>query len=294
MSRVSSTGWAMAPWPLLDQLAEPGGKQRLAVYLWLHRYGHGRQEGCWASIQTIATKCGIKPAHVKDALRWLLEAGWIERISRPGQTSFYFVKADAPQHNLGPKKDPGTKKAPPTRGPKGTQVPKRTHDPKESSLPLTSRDPKETPERGSTALQAAPSDPGAHPLQPNLLPSETPVAKPGSKAKRRPRLVPLPIPAEFAEFSGLIEVWLQRRKANGYNLDPWEPGARSAGALRLAIAKGVAVPYLENAADKGWDSLGYPGHKDKIELLASPSAPRSNRWAPPEAPVLQDYKPGRR
>lgn len=92
MPRIVSTGWAMAPWPLLDQLAEPGGKQRLAVYLWLYRYGHDRQDGCWVSVQTLATKCGMDAKDVKETLRWLLEAGWIERISRPGQTSAYYVR----------------------------------------------------------------------------------------------------------------------------------------------------------------------------------------------------------
>ncbi len=270
MPRAVSTGWAMAPWPLLDQIAEPGGKQRLAVYLWLHRYGHGRQEGCWASVQTLATKCGIKPAHVKEALRWLLDAGWIERISRPGQTSFYFVKADAPQHNLGPKKDPGTKKAPPTWGPKGTQVPKGPHDLKGSSLPLTSRDQEQTQEESAT-LQAAPPIVGASPIQTSLLPGDHSVANTGSAAGKKPSR--WPIPSEFAEFSDLLDDWIELQVVVNPDrklVNPWGPRQKSAGALRLAISKGVAIPFLEDAAEKGWKSLGHPGHKEQIDRLAAP------------------------
>ena len=139
---------------------------------------------------------------------------------------------------------------------------------------------------------------GAHPLQPTLLPIETPVAKPVPPAKTRPRSTPSPIPPDFAHLSELISAWLEMRlqvnPRTAPRIDPWGPRQKSASALRLAIAKGVAVPFLEMAAERGWVSLGHAGHSADIERLASPSAPRSNRWAPPEPPVLQDYKPGRR
>jgi len=273
MPRVVSTGWAMAPWPLLDQITEPGGKQRLAVYLWLHRYGNGRQEGCWASVQTLATKCGMDAKHVKAALRWLLDAGWIERISRPGQTSFYFVKADAPQHNLGVKNPPGVKShpgvknTPPTWGSKTPQVSKTPHDLKGSSLSLTSRDQEQTQEESAT-LQAAPPIVGASPIQTSLLPSDHSVANTGSAAGKKPSTQP--IPDDFAHLAEPITLWLERRKANGHKLTPWGAGATSAKALRLAIAKGVALPFLEAAADGGWKSLGHAGHKTQIDALAAP------------------------
>ena len=139
---------------------------------------------------------------------------------------------------------------------------------------------------------------GAHPLQPNLLPIDTPVAKPVPPAKTRPRSTPSPIPPDFAHLSELISAWLEMRlqvnPRTAPRIDPWGPRQKSASALRLAIAKGVAVPFLEMAAERGWVSLGHAGHSADIDRLASPSAPRSNRWAPPEPPVLQDYKPGRR
>jgi hypothetical protein len=286
----------MAPWPLLDQLAEPGGKQRLAVYLWLHRYGNGRQDGCWASVQTLAAKCGMDAKHVKAALRWLLEAGWIERISRPGQTSFYFVKADAPQHNLGVKNTPGVKShpggknTPPTWGSKATQVAKAPHDLKGSILSLTSREQEQT-ELESATLQAAPPVDGAEPVQPALVLCDTPVAKTGSKAKAKPE----PIPAEFVHLEELINHWLERRKANGHKLTPWGARSLSVKALRLAVAKGVAEPYLEAAADAGWKSLGHAGHKEQIDRLAAPSgafsgAPRYRSQSHnPEPPALKPY-----
>jgi hypothetical protein len=266
----------MAPWPLLDQITEPGGKQRLAVYLWLHRYGNGRQEGCWASVQTLATKCGMDAKHVKTALRWLLDAGWIERISRPGQTSFYFVKADAPQHNLGVKNPPGVKShpgvknTPPTWGSKTPQVSKTPHDLKGSSLPLTSRDQEQTQEESAT-LQAAPPIVGAGPIQPSLLPGDQLVANTGSAAGKKTSR--WPIPPEFAEFSDLLDNWIELQVVVNPDrklVNPWGPCQKSAGALRLAISKGVAIPFLEDAAEKGWKSLGHAGHKEQIDRLAAP------------------------
>ena len=94
MPRVVSTGWAMAPWPLLDQLAEPGGKQRLAVYLWLHRLSNGHLDGCWASVPALADHCGMSVNDVKLTLRWLIQAGWVQRISRPGMASGYCICPD--------------------------------------------------------------------------------------------------------------------------------------------------------------------------------------------------------
>lgn len=88
----------MAPYPLMDQVTEPGGKQRLILYLFLHRHGHGAREGCWASVRTLAAETGINRDDVCLALRWLVENGWAERETRVGKPSRYWLKADAPTH----------------------------------------------------------------------------------------------------------------------------------------------------------------------------------------------------
>jgi hypothetical protein len=57
----------------------------------------------------------------------------------------------------------------------------------------------------------------------------------------------------------------------------------------------VAVPFLEEAAERGWISLGHPDHKQKIDRLAAPSgafsgAPRYRSQSHnPEPPALKPY-----
>ncbi len=288
----------MAPWPLLDQLAEPGGKQRLSVYLWLHRYGHGREDGCWASVQTLASKCGMDAKSVKGALRWLLETGWVERVSRPGRTSFYFVRADAPQPKVGRETDPGGETSPGggtdpgVKTTLGTWGAKPPHDPEQTSKKeLIQEQPKENPpvspqpKQGRLAIDSPTLTLVTDP--PKVC--DTPLAKAGSK----PKAVADPIPDEFSHLAEHIAVWLQRRKELGHKLSPWSPGSRTPAALRLAIANGVAVAYLEAAADAGWQSLGHAGHKDLIGRLAAPPAPASGpsrfRFQHPEPLPLPRY-----
>ena len=285
MPRIVSTGWAMAPWPLLDQLAQPGGKQRLAVYLWLHRYGHGRQDGCWASVQTLATKCGMDAKNVKVALRWLLDAGWIERLSRPGQTSAYYVRADAPQQTSatwGPKPTQGAKG---TQGSNPPQVANPPHDLKESSSCSLSRELKETVRStvaGKTAHDPTPQD--RPPLANVVDASKGESSQRRSTTDRRDS-----IPSEFHAHTDDLTYWLERRKLKNpraAKLAVWGPRTRSAGALRKAIAAGVVKPYLEQAAEAGWASLGFAGYEEVIAKLSGKGSSFGGR---PEPAALRPY-----
>jgi len=152
--------------------------------------------------------------------------------------------------------------------------------------PIEEHQKKEEPPLPPTGGQLV----GAQPVQGILLTADTPVANTGSQAKKKPE----PVPAEFAQFSELLDAWLERRKANGHRLTPWGDRSLSAKALRLAIASGVAEPYLEAAADAGWKSLGHPGHKELIERLAAPvtALPRTrfpSHNPSPQHPSLQPY-----
>lgn len=87
-----STPFASIPYELMDVMTERGGKQIICVYLWLHRFGWGSDQGCWASIATIAKSTGIKPDHVRQSIQWLIAEGWVMQTPRPGRTSVYFVR----------------------------------------------------------------------------------------------------------------------------------------------------------------------------------------------------------
>ena len=157
-----------------------------------------------------------------------------------------------------------------------------------------SRTPIEEHHLEGATLQAAQPNDGAQPVQGILLTPDTPVANTGSQAKRNAS--PWPVPPEFAQFSELLDAWLELRlvvNPHSKRIDPWGKRQRSAGALRLAIAKGVAVPFLEEAAERGWVSLGHNDHKQRIERLAAPvtALPRTRFSSNPNPhhPTLQPY-----
>jgi hypothetical protein len=87
-----STPFASIPYELMDVMTERGGKQIICVYLWLHRFGWGSDQGCWASLATIAKSSGIKVKDVQQALRYLIAEGWVVQTPRPGRTSVFFVR----------------------------------------------------------------------------------------------------------------------------------------------------------------------------------------------------------
>jgi hypothetical protein len=109
MPRISATSFAVLPTPLLFELAEH--KNIGWVYMMLHHHGNGSPEGAWASVATLAQECHMSVKAVKTALRWLLENGWVERVSRPGFSSRYHLKMDTPTKPNG------------TQGPNGTWGP---------------------------------------------------------------------------------------------------------------------------------------------------------------------------
>ena len=99
-----STRFASIPYELMDVMTERGGKQIVCVYLWLHRFGWCSDQGCWASIATIAKSTGIKPDHVRQALQYLICEGWVVQTPRPGRTSVFFVRMhrdETPLHQKG-------------------------------------------------------------------------------------------------------------------------------------------------------------------------------------------------
>jgi hypothetical protein len=87
-----ATRFASVPYELMDVMPERGGKQIVCVYLWLHRFGWCSDQGCWASLATISHATGIRVKDVQQALRYLIEQGWVVQTPRPGRTSLFSVR----------------------------------------------------------------------------------------------------------------------------------------------------------------------------------------------------------
>ena len=91
-SKVSASGFAALPYRLMDQ----ADAATWAVYAVLHRHGWNSEKGCWTSLETIGAETGISRKIVQRCLKWLKETKWIEAQPRPGFTTVYYIKTDAP------------------------------------------------------------------------------------------------------------------------------------------------------------------------------------------------------
>ena len=91
-SKVSASGFAALPYKLMDQ----ADAATWAVYAVLHRHGWNSDQGCWTSLETIRTETGISRKVIQRSLVWLKDSGWVEAQKRPGYSTVYFVKTDAP------------------------------------------------------------------------------------------------------------------------------------------------------------------------------------------------------
>ena len=126
----------------MDQMAEPGGKQRVCIYLLLHRYGNGSEHGCYASVSTMAKQLGMKRADVMAAISWLIANGWaVYSTAVDGRRRHIYLNAD--QHKIGAQKGTSAQKGTNLIGvQKGTDIGvqkgtlTRTHkqDPSSSSI----------------------------------------------------------------------------------------------------------------------------------------------------------------
>jgi len=242
-----STPFASIPYELMDVMTERGGKQIVCVYLWLHRFGWCSDQGCWASIATIAKSTGIKPDHVRQALQYLMSEGWVVQTPRPGRTSVYFVRMHRDEVPLPQKEGPSFQKG---DTPKGGNTP--------------------TPKSGST-----PTPKGATNKNPvNKNPSiKTPIET-GKEKKDPNRLKKLPLSSVPGDLSScgelLVEYWSVKggvRSTSVLNricntLRQWSLQDRRA-ALEAAISGGWAniyppkkqSPYSGSQSTTDWDAL---------------------------------------
>lgn len=233
MPRVANTGWAMAPYPLMDQVAGPGGKQRLIVYLFLHRHGYGSDRGCYASVTTLAEETGIARRDVIESLRWLVEEGWVSREQRPGMPSVYQVWADAPNRRTSAQKD-----TTPTSDQKGTGV-------------VTKRAPGVVPKR-------------AHKQEPsNKNPEQEPPVSPSGTKRTKFLIQPSDLPENLAPVAERLCYWWAKAKAG-------EKSPRSLKLLLASLEKIRAEGGIEAVSQqietaiaakeevgRGWQSIAY-------------------------------------
>jgi hypothetical protein len=120
----------------MDQIAEPGGKQRVCVYLLLHRHGNGSPDGCYASVTTLSHELGSSRRDVMAAIQWLITNGWATYVYDDHCRRHIYLNVDRrKQRTTSAQKGTNTKEPKRHRGiQKGTQSRSHEQDPSISSI----------------------------------------------------------------------------------------------------------------------------------------------------------------
>lgn len=93
----------------MDQIAEPGGKQRVCVYLLLHRHGNGSPDGCYASVTTLSDELGSSRRDVMTAIHWLISNGWATYVYDDRCRRHIFLNVDRRKQRTSAQKGTDTK-----------------------------------------------------------------------------------------------------------------------------------------------------------------------------------------
>jgi hypothetical protein len=264
MPRIRTTGFSIAPHPLMDGMHTAAGTQRLKMYLALHRHGHRSPDGCFASVATLAKETGINRDDTCLTLRWLVENGWAVRDSRPGKPSVYHLRQDEPTHpQVGtlpqvathPEVTPPThpQVTPPTH-PQVTQTRTQEQEPKNKN-PQTALEPP-TPASGGTDGQGAGSG--------GTVATEPQGSAPRPAKTRMKRFHPSSddIPACLLPLEApLMAFWAE--KGGRTTEAAWKALAGALERIWRDPDGGTAVveQQLENAIQSGWTSITYANWK---------------------------------
>ena len=150
--RLTRAGFAMTPLRLMEDCRTRKGT--LFVYLWLWHHA-GIADQAFPSLQKLSLECGMKPDDTREAIRWLCEEGWVERIERPGYTTLFHVRTEhlhpSPKRGTPPPKGGSPKRSTPPLPQMGEDTNKKTRTKKLK----TQEPPFVFPPAGESAGQAA-------------------------------------------------------------------------------------------------------------------------------------------
>ena len=260
-----STRFASIPYELMDVMTERGGKQIVCVYLWLHRFGWCSDQGCWASIATIAKSTGIKPDHVRQALQYLICEGWVVQTPRPGRTSVFFVRMHRDETPLHQKGVP----------PKGANTP--------------------TPKGGTTPTPKGATNKNPVNKNPVSITQKGASAENGNKDPNRfKKLPPSSVPGDLSGCGDLlIEFWSVKKGVRSTpvlnrickKLRQWSLQDRRT-ALEAAITSGWGDVFAPRK-QAGYSPVQEPEHKHPAHRVFT--ADRGFDDQPTTNPVLKDF-----
>jgi len=235
----------------------------MRVYVHLGRRDGGA--GVWASIDSMAKVCLLRPETVRRALRGLQERGMIRRVDRPGFTTIFHVTPVEQWASPPPAFEAGTQ----TQG--GCS---RTGEPRPQTLghppcsepvvPLRLEGVKGNPPKGIQENKLAP-------LACAAGVSESRADKPASRVR-------LVIPEELREASGFLQTWeewlhyqLERNRGRTPTIITLEKHLQ----ICAKLGRGKAIGALKSAMEKGWAA---PDENPKVALFDRPRDEAPDNW----------------
>lgn len=245
---ISRSRFVQVPSEFLDLLA----KNKEYAWVWMVLWDKaGASKEAWISVMSLVDACKMNIHTIKNALKWLVENGYVRRISRPGEVTHYELSLErrwAKDENDSPEKcQPGASKSPRASSSLG---------PPEAPPTWGLQEPHE-PQRTKTSDKTP------------LTPHEPP--PPAARSESRPgastaRFESLQLPAYAEPFRVALATWLARsrkkHKSKGAQLTKSD-----LRGIEAAHQLGVLAEYAELASESSWMSLGFSGHVDLLQKL---------------------------
>lgn len=211
----------------------------------------GASREAWISVAGLVDACKMNIHTIKNALKWLVDNGYVKRISRPGEVSHYELSLEkrwAKDEDESPERcipgAPKSPRAPSDLGPPGAPPTWGLQEPHEPQKTKTSEKTPYIPHK--------PSQPAAR--------SQTP---PGASVRRSEQLQ---LPAYAEPVRTALEAWLaQSRKKHRSSKRQLSPS--DLRGIKAAHELGVLAEYAELASESTWMSLGFSGHVDLLQKL---------------------------
>lgn len=252
--RFQAFAFSAIPHQLLDEATDP---YIPTVYAWAARHG-SHSDGCWCSIQTLASETKVGHNVVRRSLHWLEEHGWIEAIRRPGETTLWRIRLEP----LGerPPTPPGSSRGPlPDQGGDPSRI--REGTPTGSSRgPLPDPVDKQEPKNKNPRTRKTP-------LTPQPLPAAANDPAPPAPVARADDALVSAFPRQPAQpdLTGSVQ--------------PEKPGVTTAAAAPQEGGSGSLAVARQPEASKG------------ALLAPSEAKPRNKHFRPAAADVPLDLQP---
>lgn len=245
---ISRSRFIQVPSDFLTLL--PKNKEYAWVWMVLWEKAGASREA-WISVAGLVDACKMNIHTIKNALKWLVDNGYVKRISRPGEVSHYELSLErrwAKDEDESPERCiPGAPKSP--RAPSSLGLPEapptwgfqEPHEPKKTTTSEINPPTPQTPPPANGRFQTPP----------------------GAPARRSE---PLRLPAYAEPFRTALEGWLaqsrKKHRSKGRQLTP-----NDLRGIEAAHRLGVLAEYAELASESSWMSLGFSGHVDLLQKL---------------------------